>query len=131
MRIFTLIAFFMMAFILTFNNGCFLEENLKSEDPYTWNFGEVEEGSILKHTFMLENKSKNTLIIKNVRTSCGCTGSVVSNSEIPPGEASQIEVTFDTKGYSGKTEQFVFVYTDDSENPVVKLTVVTQVVKNK
>lgn len=71
------------------------------EDPYTWDFGRVREGEILKHDFVLKNESKDTLNIKDINTSCGCTVSEVKQKVLLPGESTLIEVKFNSKGYSG------------------------------
>lgn len=124
-----LILLFIIVFILSIGNLCFLEGNQKIDDLYSWDFGRVREGSILKHAFILKNDSENPLIINKLQTSCGCTASVASSYEIPAGKTSQIAVTFNTKGYSGKVNQFVYVHTSDAKNPIIKLTVKAEILK--
>jgi hypothetical protein len=101
------------------------------KDPYVWDFGQVTAGQVLEHMFIIKNNYSNTLIINRLQTSCGCTGSVISRDHIPAGESAEIKVTFNTKGYSGKTEQFVYVHTDDTQNPIIKLTIQAQVTKKE
>lgn len=125
-----LILLFIIIFILPFGSQCFLEENLKLDDPYTWDFGQVKEGSILKHTFILKNESESPLLINKLQTSCGCTASVASNYEIPAGKTSKIQVTFNTKGYLGKVSQYAYVHTNDTKNPIIKLTIKAQILKS-
>lgn len=102
---------------------------LEEKDPYAWDFGKVGEGITLEHTFTLKNESKKILVIENLRTSCGCTGSVISKNTIPPGGVAEIKVTFKTKGYSGSVSQFVYVQTNDPQNPVIKFTIKAEVFK--
>jgi len=115
--------------VLFFCSGCFLAEKIKSKDPYLWDFGKVKQAAVLKHTFQLKNTGKDTLIINNVRPSCGCTGTLVSSREIPPGGSSEIEVTFNTKGYSGEAKQYVYVHTDSPITPIIRLTVKAKIIK--
>jgi hypothetical protein len=129
MRILILIGLLIAVFILFLSQSCLFGEKLKIIDPYFWNFGKVMEGSMLEHTFILKNKSRTVLIINNLQTSCGCTGSVVSDDHIPAGKTSKIKVTFNTKGYSGKAKQYVYVHTNDLHNPIIKLTVAAEVIK--
>lgn len=128
MRILILLVFFLLIFNLFFGGDCFLLENPEALDPYYWDFGKVKEGSILKHTFILKNESKNTLSIKKLQTSCGCTGSTFSTDKILPGKASEIEVTFDTKGYKDKVRQFVYVHTDGLKEAIIKLTLTAEII---
>lgn len=115
--------------------GCYshnqknLIEKPKIEDPFSWDFGRVEEGEILKHDFILKNESKNTLNIKNINTSCGCTVSSVKKKTLLPQESTLIEVTFNTKGYSGPTQQYIYVNTDNLDNPILRFIIKANVVK--
>ena len=67
--------------------------------------GSVEFNKPITATFNLKNNSEEAVIIKNVKTSCGCTAANYSNTVIKPGETSKIEVTYNakTKGYFSKT----------------------------
>lgn len=126
---------FFLLFLL--QAGCFaqtqeyLSENTKEEisDPNTWDFGQVKEGEVYKHTFIFQNESAKPLNIKSINTSCGCTASEAKKKNLLPGESTEIEVKFNSKGYSGPIQQFVYVNTDDVDNPVIKLIIKADVVK--
>jgi hypothetical protein len=111
--------------------GCLQAQKQPVKDPYFWDFGQVTAGQVLEHVFTIRNNSSNALIINRLQTSCGCTGSVISRDHIPAGESAEIKVTFNTKGYSGLSQQFVYVHTDDTQNPIIKLTIQAQVTKKK
>ena len=98
-------------------------------DPYTWDFGKVNEGKVSRHDFILKNDSGKTLNIKEVNTSCGCTVSKVQKKILKAGESALIEVGFDSKGYSGLTQQFVYVNTDSLDNPVIRYIIKANVIK--
>ncbi|MBI4972593.1 MAG: DUF1573 domain-containing protein [Candidatus Omnitrophica bacterium] len=98
-------------------------------DPYTWDFGRIKEGRVVTHTFTLRNDSQKTLTIKDISTSCGCTASKVKNKILRPGESTAIEVKFKSKGYSGVVQQYVYVNTDDLDNPLVRFIIKAEVVK--
>lgn len=100
-----------------------------AEDPNTWDFGRVEEGKVFKHTFIFTNQAKKTVNIQGVHTSCGCTASEAAKKTLAPGESTQIKAQFKSKGYKGKVEQFVYVNTDDVDNPVNKFIIKADVVK--
>lgn len=110
--------FLIIILIFLFQTGCYPQDIIKTEtkeaeDQYRWNFGKVKEGEILKHDFILKNESDKILNIKEVTTSCGCTVSEVKKKKVLPGEITSIEVKFNTKGYSGLVQQFIYVHTDD------------------
>ena len=105
-----------------------IKEN-KIPDPYTWDFGRVKEGEVLKHSFTLKNESAKTLTIKEVNTSCGCTASEARKKTLLPAEDTLIEVSFNTKGYSGPVQQYIYVHTDNHDNPIIRFIIKAEVVK--
>ena len=105
------------------------QEVEEEQGPYFWDFGQVSQGEVLEHTFVLENDSSTTLQIKHIHTSCGCTTSEVKNKEIPPGESTEIQVKFKTKGYSGIRKQHVYIHTDQQDNHLIKLTLKADIQK--
>ncbi|MDP2923044.1 MAG: DUF1573 domain-containing protein [Candidatus Omnitrophota bacterium] len=103
------------------------EKDTNENFSYVYDFGKVKEGRVLKHNFVLKNKSKKTLNIVNVNTSCGCTVSKVKQKVILPGKSTSIKVQFNCKGYSGPVSQHVYIHTDNSENPLLQFTVKAEV----
>ena len=85
----------------------------------TWDFGQVKAGEVARHVFVLKNEFRKELDIKDVSTSCGCTGSQVKKKKLLPGESTDIEVTFNSKGYLGAVKQFVYLFTDNFQEPGV------------
>lgn len=63
-----------------------------------FNFGEVQEGDLVKHTFTFTNTGKQPLVISNARSTCGCTVPTWPKEPIAPGESGEISVEFNTKG---------------------------------
>jgi uncharacterized cupredoxin-like copper-binding protein len=100
-----------------------------SQDKYTWDFGYVRQGQILKHDFILKNDSNKPLVIKSVNTSCGCTASKAKKEKLSPGETTDIEVSFKSKGYSGEVTQYIYVYTDNLDNQIIRFIIKANVVK--
>ncbi|MFN7120099.1 MAG: DUF1573 domain-containing protein [Saprospiraceae bacterium] len=64
----------------------------------TYNFGEVSEGELVKHTFEFTNTGKVPLIISDARSTCGCTVPEWPEEPVAPGEKGKIEVVFNTAG---------------------------------
>ncbi len=90
------------------------------DDKYAWDFGRVKKDQVLKHTFLLGNGSRKTITIKNVNTTCGCAASKVDKTALAPGETTNLEVQLKTKGYKGEVKQYVYVHTDNLDNPVLR-----------
>jgi len=92
-------------------------------------FGKVNEGGKVDYTFRFMNKGVSELVIKDVKSSCGCTAALLSNSNIKPGQEGTIKVEFDTKNRSGKNSKTVTVQSNDPKDPTKILTIYADVVK--
>lgn len=90
-------------------------------DKESWNFGKAEHGKVLTHVFKFNNEGDSPLIIKKIRTSCGCTAALVSAKKIDPGKRGEIKVTFNTRGYAGKVNMFVYIDLNDPTQPQTQL----------
>ena len=99
------------------------------EQDTTWDFGRIKFGEVAKHVFVYKNDSPVDLNIKGTNASCGCTVSKVDKQKLAPGEEANLEVAFNSLGYSGEVQQFVYMNTDSRDNPVVKFTVKADVKK--
>jgi hypothetical protein len=86
-----------------------------------WDFGNIKQGKILTHVFKFKNEGESPLLIHNVRTSCGCAAALVSSREISPGKSGELKVTFNTKGYEGQQTKFVYVDSNDPQEPKKQL----------
>lgn len=75
--------------------------------------------------FNFKNNSDEPVVIKNVRTSCGCTAANYSNSLVKPGESSKIEVTYNakSKGFFSKTITVITSLKDEGDILTLKGTV--------
>ena len=103
--------------------GCVAAPADKVEDPYSWDFGRITVSAPVSHEFALVNNGKAALTITGNTNSCECTESQVSRKVIPPGESATVSVTFKPAGYTGPVDQFVYVTTDDPENPVYRFSI--------
>lgn len=89
----------------------------------TIDFGKVKQGKVLTHVFMFTNEGDSTLTIKRVRQSCGCTAVLLKDKEIPPGKTGEVKVTFNTRGYANKVSKYIYIDSNDPEQPSKRLTV--------
>ena len=85
-----------------------IEANRKEEKPTgplpaftfeeeTYDFGEVNAGEVLEHTFNFTNSGEAPLIITNATSTCGCTIPEWPREPIPIGGSGRILVKFNTK----------------------------------
>lgn len=93
----------------------------------SFNFGEMNQGDKKDHVFNLTNEGKSDLIIRNVRSSCGCTAVAPSKKVIAPGETAPIKVTFDSRGKRGRQNKSITVITNDPKNSTSRLTISTNI----
>lgn len=84
-------------------------------------FGTVIQGTKVEHVFVLRNTGDETLIIDQVRSSCGCTAALLSASQIPPGGVGEIRTVFDSGRFRGAVRKSVHVYANDPARPRVDL----------
>ncbi len=90
-----------------------------------FDFGEVKEGILVVHTFLLQNVGDAPLTFtRQPSTSCGCTSAPLSKTSLAPGESVALEVRFETTGYGGsRAVKYVYVYSDDPETPQLTLAI--------
>lgn len=85
--------------------------------PDEHDFGQLQEGPLATTSFEIRNLGDADLNITTVRTSCGCTGAVVGNRHVPPGDKTQVEVIYRTEGRPGPFKKLVSVQSDDPTSP--------------
>ncbi len=93
----------------------------------SFDFGEMKQGEKREHTFMLTNAGKSDLLIRNVRSSCGCTAVAPSTKVIAAGETAPIKVTFNSRGKRGRQSKSITVITNDPKNPTSTLRITCNV----
>ena len=90
-------------------------------------FGKMLDGDTKEYSFVVKNTGENTLIIRKVKTSCGCTAADLKKTEIKPGEETSIDVKFDSSGTHGKQLKTITVICNDPANPKILLTIAAEV----
>jgi hypothetical protein len=93
----------------------------------SYDFGDMKQGEKKEYTFELVNSGKRDLIIRNVRSSCGCTAVSPSKNIIAPGETAPIKVVFDSTGKKGRQSKTVTVITNDPKNSTTTLRISTNI----
>ncbi|MFN0037676.1 MAG: DUF1573 domain-containing protein [Saprospiraceae bacterium] len=67
-------------------------------DQPEFEFGTVDEGTVVEHVFKFTNTGKVPLTILKARSSCGCTVPEWPEEPIPPGGTGEIKAKFNTEG---------------------------------
>lgn len=86
-------------------------------------FGVVKEGSTYNYTFKFKNNGKGTLVISDIKTSCGCTAALISIKEVKPGGDGTLKVELDTKDRVGRMSRTITIVSNDPEEPNKVLTI--------
>jgi hypothetical protein len=89
----------------------------------TVDLGKIKGSTQNEVTFKFTNEGKSDLMIRFVRSTCGCTAVQQGNQGvgIKPGESSSIKAVFNSGSYSGKVTKAIYVYTNDPKNSEVVL----------
>lgn len=90
-------------------------------DSESFDFGDIKPGIKVEHVFNMKNTGKRDLIIRDVKSSCGCTAVSPSKNMVASGESVPIKVVFDTTGKSGRQNKTITVITNDPKNPTTIL----------
>lgn len=89
----------------------------------TVNFGEIDAGKVIDVAFEFENTGNAPLIIKKIKSSCGCLASKLEKNEFQPGEKGVIPVKFYSRGYNGRIIKSVTVSSNSEGSPYISLRV--------
>lgn len=97
-------------------------------DGDSFDFGNIKPNTKNEHTFNLKNTGKKDLIIRDVKSSCGCTAVTPSKNVVPSGESVPLKVTFDSTGKIGRQNKTITVITNDPKNPTTVLRIASNIV---
>jgi len=86
-------------------------------DKTTHDFGNIEQGIAQTAEFVIRNSGNDPLIIKNVKSSCGCTAAHHDKGPILPGESSVVTATYNAKR-AGAFRKSIKVETNRTETPI-------------
>lgn len=93
----------------------------KSPSELKWeseihDFGTLAQGKPATYEFTFTNTTKETVMITNVRPSCGCTAANYTKTAIKPGEKGMVAATYNAAS-PGQFTKSITVTTSDSELP--------------
>lgn len=104
------------------------KEQLESAPVFKVESTNIDLGKMKGNTtkdveFRFTNTGKTDLLLRNVKSTCGCTAVQQSpmGVGIKPGQSSSIKATFSSGGYKGRVTKAIYVYTNDPKNSEVVL----------
>jgi hypothetical protein len=95
----------------------------------TYDLGKIKQSTQNEVEFKFTNEGKRDLVLRHIRSTCGCTAVQQGNQGIgiKPGESSSIKATFNSGGYTGKVTKAIYVYTNDPKNSEIVLMINAEV----
>lgn len=83
--------------------------------------GKISADSVVQANVLLTNSGGSMLSIDSILVSCGCTTAQLDKLDIPPGEESRLELTFDSKGLTGFISRSVVIYFSNGEKREIEI----------
>jgi len=89
----------------------------------TVNLGKMQGSTQKEVEFKFTNEGKSDLIIRHLRSTCGCTAiqQGLQGVGIKPGQSASIKAVFNSGAYKGRVTKAIYVYTNDPKNSEVVL----------
>lgn len=82
-------------------------------EPETFHFDNVIRGSQVTTVFTVHNRGKSkNLEISLIKTSCGCSATLIEKTSIPPNDSTPLRVNFDSSEYLGTVNKSIALYSN-------------------
>lgn len=116
----------MLKYLLTFIFSTALLTPTLAASTLTWDTTEAHiemkpDQEEARATYTVTNEGEKTVRIARIKTSCGCTGSVVDKKIIEPGQSSEIVGTFHKGKRQGLNRNKLQVFLDSQPDAVATL----------
>ncbi len=90
-------------------------------EPTTFDFGKVRPRRTLRKEFRVRNLGDEPLAIGEISKSCRCTGAIVEETTVEPGDSTPLRVWLETRNTAGPVEEQVLVNSNDPETPRLQI----------
>lgn len=101
-------------------------------DKKTHDFGDINQGDKVDHTFYFTNTGTEPLLITNVQVSCGCTTPKGwPRDPVPPGGKAELSISFNSTGKMGKQSKPVTIISNAVNTDGSQITFTTNVLEKK
>ncbi len=78
-------------------------------DSKVFHFESVRMGETISKVFTIKNMGKSPLRILNLKPSCSCITAKADDMEVKPGKQTNLRVSFNSNGYSGRQNKRVYM----------------------
>jgi hypothetical protein len=110
-----------------FQSGPILEWESNAYD-----FGDIQQGEKIEHTFHFTNKGTEPLIITNVTTQCGCTTPKGwPRDPVMPGARAEITIAFNSEAKLGRQNKVATIISNATNTKANQLLLSGNVVEKK
>jgi hypothetical protein len=86
-----------------------------------YDFGRVQAGEVISHTFYFTNIGSQTLTLSNLQPSCGCTTAGDWTRRLEPGQTGMIPMQFNSGSFGGQVHKTITVFSNDRGQPAALL----------
>lgn len=94
-------------------------------------FGKIKSKDKIEHEYKFKNEGKSDLLIRKIRSTCGCTTVAPKSKVVKPGESSSVKVIFNPGTRSGKQNKSIYVITNDPKKSNVRLTIKGEIIADQ
>jgi hypothetical protein len=99
-----------------------LSENARIEFDHTvFDFGAMNKGSTVAHSYWFKNTGTDTLVITKIKSTCGCTSTKEGGIIAAPGESASIDIIFNSGKFNGRLSKSIKIETNDKLNPYMEI----------
>ncbi len=98
-------------------------------DSTLYDFGDIWDHEKAEHKFRFTNVGSETLVVTDVRSTCGCTVPELLKKQYEPGESGEITVIFNPENRVNSQRKTINVTTDSRSTPRAALTITANVTK--
>ena len=120
----TLLVFFALAYLWSAPSTCDAQQWARSMfTEFSHDFGNVPKGQRPEHRFVIENKFKEDIRIRNVVSSCGCTSVSIDKKVLKTFEKAEVVAIFNSQAFNGFKQATVTVQFERPYIGEVQLTV--------
>lgn len=114
----------LFAIILSLQSISVAQPRMEIVGGDTVNWGQVRyDQSPVTYNLIIRSTGDDTLIIRSINTSCGCTTAPIDKKELLPGDSASMSITFNIPNHPGIAKKMINIRTNDplSRNRTVYL----------
>ena len=83
-------------------------------------FGKIfQTGAMVYKVITVKNVGSDSIKIRSVTTSCGCTAAIAATSALAPGEKTDVRIQFNPTGYIGDVTKYIYISNSDKKFPLI------------